>query len=45
MQTHKNVQRILMGTHKKKEERSEIQPKWPGVYEMAEVRFGSCAAL
>ena len=27
------------------EERSEIQPKWPGVYETAEVRFGSCAAL
>ena len=28
-----------------KEERREIQPRWPGVYEMEEDSVGSCAAL
>ena len=27
------------------EERREIQPRWPGVYEMEEDSVGSCAAL
>ena len=35
-------QKIYWDTKKR---RNEIQPKWPGVYETAEVRFGSCAAL